>query len=273
MSEVKFLPTKEISASIDKIIKEAKKHLYIISPYLRPDGNVKKLLSDESALKDIDVNVVYRKDKERSGERHTRPEVAPETVEWFASRPWIKTHHMPYLHAKCYLNEKQALVASLNLTGGAMINNVEMGILVSKGTFWWSIEEIEKLYEDILDHAKWIVRLSEEVSAPSVASAAAQSRSPSSDQKSDKKQASRTSREAAAVLENGFCIRCGAEINADPTKPFCKRHWRYWNKDKYDEYQQEYCHTCGKEHSATRLKPACYPCYKKYKDVFEFPAA
>ena len=105
-----------------------------------------------------------------------------------------------------------------------MINNVEMGILVTKGTFWWSIEEIDKLYEDILDHAKWIVRLSEKVSAPSVASAAAQSRSPSSDQKSDKKQASRTPREAAAVLENGFCIRCGAEINADPTKPFCKRH-------------------------------------------------
>ena len=44
MSEVKFLTTKEISVSIHNIIKEAKKDLYIISPYLRPDGNVKKLL-------------------------------------------------------------------------------------------------------------------------------------------------------------------------------------------------------------------------------------
>ena len=190
--------------------------------------------------------------------------------------PWVKTHVLEDLHAKCYLNEKEALVTSLNLYDYSMVNNVEMGVLVSIKTGFWDFnlsEKDVKLYNDILDQAQWIVKVSEEVSAPGVASATTQSRSPSSAQKSGKKRSSRPPREAAAVLENGFCIRCGTEINADPTKPFCKRHWRYWNKDKYDEYQQEFCHTCGKEYSATRLKPACYPCYKKYKDAFEFPAA
>ena len=251
MSEVKFLTTKEVSVSIHNIIKEAKKDLYIISPYLRPDSNVEKLLSDESALKDVDVHVVYRKDKERYG---GRPEVIPETVEWFTSRSWIKTHCQPYLHAKCYLNEKQALVASLNLTGGAMINNVEMGILVSKGSFWSGIKEIDDLYKSIRDHAEWIIKISEDVPA-------------------NETEAITESLQTAKDAEVDFCIRCGDGIGADPARPFCKLHWKYWNKGKYDEYQQAFCHTCGKEHPATRLKPACHPCYKKYKDVFEFPAA
>ena len=68
LSETKFLTTKEIGVSIEKIIKEANDYLFIISPYLRIDGNIRRYLTDASALEGVNIHLVYRKDKEKKGE-------------------------------------------------------------------------------------------------------------------------------------------------------------------------------------------------------------
>ncbi len=153
--------------------------------------------------------------------------------------------------------------------------NVEMGVLVSKsegflgGILGGDVRD-EELYNDIFKHAQEIIDWSDNSPTFAKSTYAAQDHKPSSNMAKEK---TKEAQRAGAITERGVCIRCGDEIDADPTKPFCKRHWRHWNKDKYDDYEQTFCHVCGKEHSATRLKPACYPCYKKYKDVFDFPAA
>ncbi len=69
MSDIKFLTTNDILAGIERIIGESKKYLYIISPYLQIEGNIKRRLEDESALKGVDVHLVYRKDKEDETKR------------------------------------------------------------------------------------------------------------------------------------------------------------------------------------------------------------
>ena len=75
--------------------------------------------------------------------------------EWLANTR-IRTSFREHLHAKCYMNESQALITSMNLYEFSQQNNDEMGILVSA-------EEDPKLYRDIKNEAERIIRMSKEV--------------------------------------------------------------------------------------------------------------
>ena len=74
--------------------------------------------------------------------------------------------------------------------------------------------------------------------------------------------------EAAEEPRDGFCIRCRAALPADPEQPYCNRCYRSWNQYKDEGYEEKYCHTCGNEHTTTRLKPFCVACH-----LFGFPAS
>ena len=105
----------------------------IISPFLRVNERVKELLEDKNRLK-IDVRVIYGKN-----------ELRPEENNWLESMDSIRTSFCNNLHAKCYLNENEALLTSMNLYEFSQINNNEMGILVSR-------EEEPDLYKE--DHGR-----------------------------------------------------------------------------------------------------------------------
>jgi len=60
------------------------------------------------------------------------------------------------LHAKCYINESQAIVTSMNLYAYSQENNEEMGILVFK-------EDDPDLYQEIYAEAQRLLTISEEV--------------------------------------------------------------------------------------------------------------
>ena len=245
-----FLTTTGISYRLEEIIKNAKERLMIISPFLRVNDRIKELLEDKDRLK-IDVRVIYGKN-----------ELQPAENNWLESMTSIRTSFCKNLHAKCYLNEDEALITSMNLYEFSQVNNNEMGIRVVR-------EEEPGLYKSILDESMRIVRTSEEIRV-TVA------RVETTDNVEGSSGAKRTQRKPRTVQEkpkDGFCIRCGTGIVPDPAKPYCVPHFRSWNRYKNDEYEEEHCHLCGKEHSATMLKPVCYACFKKYKDIFEFPAA
>ena len=59
----------------------------------------------------------------------------------------------------------------------------------------------------------------------------------------------------------GFCIRCGEEIPFDPEKPRCRGCYERW-RDEEDEYEEDYCHMCGKVAEVYSSKPLCYPCFR-----------
>ena len=232
---VEFHVTKGIAYHLDRIIEQADKEIILISPFIDADSFTREIIERKKGH--TEIHVVYGKE-----------ELKPVQKSFF-EQVGITTYFRKNLHAKCYLNEKEALLTSMNPYRFSQQNNDEMGILISK-------KDDKTLYEAVYEQAlRWKDASESDMSPPG------------------KKRTSTTPRRSVAIIKSGACIRCGAEINADPAKPFCKRHWRYWNKTQYDDYEHSFCHTCGKEHSATRLKPACYPCYKKYKDVFEFPAA
>ena len=143
-SMAKFLNTSATNYFLEELIKGAKDRLVLISPFLKLNDRMNELLEDKNRLK-IDVRIVYGKS-----------ELQPQEIEWLKAQSFIRTSFCKNLHAKCYLNESDAIVTSLNLYEFSQINNNEMGILIRR-------EDDAELYKDTYEEAQRIIRISDEV--------------------------------------------------------------------------------------------------------------
>lgn len=241
-----FLTTTEISANLVRIIKSAQKQLWIISPYLKINSRIKELLHDRDQEKRIEIRVVCRK-----------KDLRPEEEEWLALKTSITVRFRENLHAKCYLNEKEALLTSMNLYEFSQVNNDEMGMLVS-------LETDRSVFCKILDESGRLWRHST-MSTPK----------PSTELPSQPKQRAkrRTERTIAETARSGFCIRCKTTVPLNPVQPHCVDCFNTWNRFKDADYEEKYCHACGNDMATTMNKPVCLPCYRKYRYVLEFAEA
>ncbi len=140
----KFLNTSGTTYHLEELIKNASDRLIIISPYLKLNERIKELLEDRNRLK-IDIRIVYGKN-----------DLQPEEINWLKNLTFIRTSFCKNLHAKCYLNENECIITSLNLYEFSQVNNNEMGVLIYRN-------EDAKLYADTYDEAQRIIRISDEV--------------------------------------------------------------------------------------------------------------
>ena len=257
-----FLTTTGISHSLERIIRNANERLYLVSPYLQINPRLREFIEDKIRSK-IDIRVIYREINPKQIEEH----------KWLESTPTIRRSLRKNLHAKCYLNEKEALLTSMNLYQFAQERNDEMGTLVS-------VDHDRELYTGILDDVMRIIRGSVEISKPFPSVEAAENSGASSategtaskPPQSVKPDPSKEAPATLSALENGFCIRCKAELAANPSKPYCSRCSVSWNQFKNPKYKEKYCHTCGNEHPTSMSRPLCRGCYRKYKDVLQLAA-
>lgn len=139
----KFLDTQGVSYYLGKLIDNAEQRLYLISPYLQLNNQLKIALEDRAKFR-IDIIMIYGK----------VADLNPKDSEWLENIDDIKLLFHQDLHAKCYINEKEAIVTSMNLYMYSQQNNVEMGIYVSKA-------DDQELYKQILNEADKIKRGSE----------------------------------------------------------------------------------------------------------------
>lgn len=140
----KFLNTSATNYFLEELIKNARERVILISPFLKLNDRIKELLADKNRLK-IDVRIVYGKS-----------ELQPEEIAWLNALTYVRTSFCKNLHAKCYLNEENCIVTSLNLYEFSQVNNNEMGVLFRRG-------EDAELYRDAYEEAQRIIRISEEV--------------------------------------------------------------------------------------------------------------
>ena len=144
MSVEVLTSVKKMGSRIEDIIKEAEEYLCIISPYVKIDREIRALLAEKSHASSLNIRFVYGKKN-----------LDTETSDWLLSMPHIQLSFLNDLHAKCYLNEKKALVTSLNLYDYSMINNVEMGVYVSLTRGFWGYDESDVvLHQKIVEEAK-----------------------------------------------------------------------------------------------------------------------
>lgn len=140
----KFLNTSGTTYHLEELIKKAQDRLVLISPYLQFNERIKELLEDKNRLK-IDIRIVYGKS-----------ELSPQEINWLKGLDFVRTSFCKNLHAKCYLNEFECIITSLNLYEFSQVNNNEMGVLIDKNTD-------SQLYADTCDEVGRIIRISDEV--------------------------------------------------------------------------------------------------------------
>lgn len=132
-----FLTTRNIGSTLENIIKDCNKHLFLITPYLK----FSKTLYDRiKALenKGINIYIVYGK---------TDLNIKEEKL---IAALKCNLYFKEDLHAKCYLNEDVAIITSMNLHSYSEINNTEIGIKLDRQTD-------KKAYEACLKEMHFII--------------------------------------------------------------------------------------------------------------------
>jgi phosphatidylserine/phosphatidylglycerophosphate/cardiolipin synthase-like enzyme len=140
----KFLNTSATNYFLEELIKMARDRLILISPFLKLNDRIKELLEDKNRLK-IDVRIIYGKNELQNDE-----------INWLSKLTYVRTSFCKNLHAKCYLNEENCIITSLNLYEFSQVNNNEMGIAVSR-------TDDSELYREAYEEAQRIIRISDEV--------------------------------------------------------------------------------------------------------------
>jgi sugar-specific transcriptional regulator TrmB len=113
---IKFLTTNGINFYLEELLKNSQKEIILISPYIQLQKSIKEILSQK---KDDGLDIIFvcrAKDLKKED----------------LSRFSTKVFDCPTLHAKCYMNENEAIVTSLNLYEFSQKNNEEMGFYIKR---------------------------------------------------------------------------------------------------------------------------------------------
>lgn len=235
----KFLDTTGVSYHLQQLINRANERLILISPFLKINDRIKQSLEDKNRMK-IDIRVVYGKN-----------ELQPEENNWLKSMQSIRSSFCKDLHAKCYMNEREAIITSMNLYEFSQVNNNEMGIYIEK-------EKDPELYKDIFEEAQRLIRISDEI-VVSVEKAADKEKKKEKDEKPKTK---------SDNGDSGFCIRTGVPIPFDMGKPLSYEAYRKWNEYGDPDYPEKFCHFTGEpSHGETSVRqPILKKNWKKAKE-------
>jgi phosphatidylserine/phosphatidylglycerophosphate/cardiolipin synthase-like enzyme len=239
----KFLDTTGVSYHLQQLIKRANEKLVLISPYLKINDRIKQELEDKNRLK-IDIRVIYGKN-----------ELQLEENNWLKSMTSIRSSFCKDLHAKCYLNENEAIITSMNLYEFSQVNNNEMGIYIEKNND-------PELYKDIFEEVQRLIRISSEIII-------SVEKAPAKDKQLEKNE---TKEKKTDNKKSGFCIRTGVQIPFNVEKPLCYDAFKKWNEFSDPEYPEKYCHFSGEASNGETSvsKPILKKNWKNAKEKFNF---
>jgi phosphatidylserine/phosphatidylglycerophosphate/cardiolipin synthase-like enzyme len=242
----KFLDTTGVSYHLQQLINKANERLFLISPYLKINDRIKQSLEDKNRLK-IDIRVVYGKN-----------ELQPDENNWLKSMTSIRSSFCKDLHAKCYLNENEAIITSMNLYEFSQVNNNEMGIYIEKNSD-------PDLYKDIYDEAQRLIRVSDEIIV-------SVEKAPAKEIKTDKIEIKTNSEKQTDLNQAGFCIRTGVSIPFNIEKPMSYDAFKSWSKYSDPDYAEKFCHFSGEASNGETSvnKPILKKNWKKAKEIFDF---
>jgi phosphatidylserine/phosphatidylglycerophosphate/cardiolipin synthase-like enzyme len=232
-----FLTTTNTSARLENIIREANERLVLVSPYVQINPRLFENLKDANKRR-VKITLIYGKDKGK---------LKSEEKDRLHDLQNLSLYFKESLHAKCYYNEKQLIITSMNLYDFSERTNYEMGVLVQK-------EEDKAIYDLAVEEVEIIRRNSEEIKRPSSLAAMGKAVMGVVNDLVD---------DAAGTPKKGFCISCAQRIDLDPDRPFCGACYGKWAVRKKVTHQEQYCHVCGKANKTSMSRPACLACYKK----------
>ncbi len=239
-----FLTTHATAFQIENIIIEAKRKLVLVSPYLQISTTFYERLK-EASEKGVEIQIIYREVNLNPNEK--RQLECLKNISLFCSSN---------LHAKCYYNEDNMVITSMNMYEFSEKHNREMGVLINR-------KDDQKIYEKAYTEAESILHNSTQQYKSAI-----------------KKETKRYESSSNSVGEQflsyginkiqqymkskqpkyGYCIRCNTQILYNPNKPYCEDCFKTWASWGDWDFVDKVCHRCGKETKATMRKPLCKQC-------------
>ena len=228
----RILTDDDVESAVLELVRAANERLVLISPYNQYWFHLKKALEEAIIGRGVKVAVGYR-----TKDASYRSKEGIEDVAWLA-KLGATVVAVDHLHAKIYMNESTALVASMNLTEWSTKNSREICVRI-KGR---ERSKLDDYVNDLLNAGTPLA------SAPPSRGSRATSRA--------------SAAPSRAHATRGWCIRCKADIPFDDERPLCHKDFLSWNQYKDPNYEERYCHRCGQVKKTTFAKPLCDPCYK-----------
>lgn len=199
-----YCSDKELSFLLEELIQGTRNWLIIVSPFVRISGRIKGYLEKLISRK-VKIILVYKTNSDKL------VNIKEEDYQWLIENK-VQVKSSRNLHAKCYINEKCALVTSMNLVDYSLSNNFEMGVAYSAksdyDTYMYILKDVLQINCD--------------------------------GTKIDFNYYKNSS-------DRGFCIRTGIEIHFNIDKPMCDEAWEEWCKIGDPDTPEKYCHYTGEE--------------------------
>lgn len=235
-----FLTTTDTSAAIERVIRNAEKELTLISAYVFPRIIYLHRLKD-AADRGVQITFIF-------GKRRMDDKV----FGLFTEIPNLRIYYLDELHAKCFVNEHEAIVTSLNLLNGSEEKNREMGVRLDRTTDAEAYRECVAEVRSILSTATLV----HQTGKGKAADPALEKRKKST---------------VATTGTTGFCIRTGVEIPFNVEKPLSYEAFKSWSKYGDPDYAEKYCHFSGEpSHGDTSVaRPILKKNWKKAKEIFD----
>ena len=236
----KFLTTSWVSSYIEDIIKKAQQEVYLVSPYLQFSQSFYERLQDAQDH-NVKIKIVYGKS-----------ELNQKETQLLAGLSNLTLYYSNNLHAKCYFNETEMVITSMNMYEYSEKNNREMGVHITKRN------DLE-LYQDALKETESIIRSADLIY---LTAKKAPKTTQNTKPKKEKTKSSFIKKFQKKKALEGTCIRCETTIPFDLERPYCYDCFNIWSQFENPEYEEYACHKCGKENYSSMIKPVCYSCYK-----------
>jgi hypothetical protein len=256
----KFVNGASSYSTITEIINGAQRELFIVAPYIKIPQQTKNYIKNVDT-RHITFTIISR--VENSSEKN----VDDTDIHFLRGLTSANIRVCENLHAKCFLNESEGLITSMNLHEHSQTHNWEMGVRFTKA-------EDPVIYNAAFDEVQIIVKQSKENPKIKFTSidAKTQTLTPKPILQKSIQKPKMTPKKGlldnimdTVLGEQAFCIRCGEPMDKFNTdNPLCSKCYPIWAKYHDPNYKEQYCHYCGeKKSSISYAKPVCYGCYQE----------
>jgi hypothetical protein len=202
---------------VQALLERAESHAVLVTPYVDLWPSL-ELVMRQAVARGVTLHVVTRAKDDTHFEK-SEPKRAGSLDRMKAFGATL--HEVAWLHTKLYLNDKEAIISSFNLTATGR-DGPNLGV---------HLHGAEAATQALQQVDQWIPGFAGLVNpAPK----------------------SRTA--------NAFCIRCSKPRKVfDPSKPYCGDCWHKHLADKNDR-PEKCCHRCGEHAETTLNQPTCKVC-------------
>lgn len=233
-----FLTTSGTSYHVERIMIDAKKELVLISPYLKLSTTFFERLQDASR-KGVLIKIIFGKD-----------ELNPSEERQIKSLENIELYFSKNLHAKCYFNETEMVITSMNMYEFSEKNNREMGVHIT-------CKQDKSVFENAVYEAKSIQNNSEMRYKSGHLQTTVKNSKPTYNTPGNNWRVN----DNQGFVFMGGCIRCGDSIPFNPFQPMCSKCFNTWSQFGNVDYIENICHRCKREADTSIARPLCFDCF------------